>query len=98
MIPEVSFCKTMITGSQVRAARALLAWSQADLARSSGASVPTIKRLEARGDHPAGTVATNEKIRLAVEAAGVVFIDDNADGGRGVRLGRRDRARRPRGR
>jgi len=83
----------VITGSQVRAARALLAWSQADLAKCAGASLPTIKRLEASGDDPGGTVRINQKIRLAVEAAGIVFIDDDADGGRGVRVGRRDRTR-----
>lgn len=83
----------MITGTQIRAARALLAWSQTELATHSTASLPTIKRLEAAGDEPAGTVKTNEKIRLAVEAAGIVFIGDDADGGRGVRIGHRDRTR-----
>ncbi len=85
----------MITGTQVRAARALLAWSQVRLAYQARISLPTVKRLEASGDEPAGTVRTNEKIRAAVEAAGVVFIGDDAEGGRGVRLGRRDRT--PRG-
>lgn len=85
----------MITGTQIRAARALLGWSQSELARRSGASLPTIKRLEASGDDPAGTVKTNEKIRIAVEAADIVFIDDDADGGRGVRIGHRDRTRAP---
>ncbi len=84
----------MITGTQIRAASALLAWSQADLARRSGASLPTIKRLETSGDVPAGTVKTNEKIRAAVEVEGIVFIDQDEDGGRGVRLGRRDRTRK----
>ena len=86
----------MITGTQIRAARALLAWSQSDLAARSGASLPTIKRLEAHGDEPGGTVRTAEKIRRAVEAAGIVFIDDDAEGGRGVRLGHRDRTPRSR--
>jgi transcriptional regulator with XRE-family HTH domain len=84
----------VITGIQARAARALLAWSQAELAERAGTSLPTIKRLEARGDEPAGTVRTNQKIRAAIEGAGVVFIDADADGGRGVRLGHRDRTRR----
>lgn len=86
----------MITGTQIRAARALLGWSQGDLAARARTSLPTIKRLEASGDAPAGTVKTNEKIRTAVESSGVVFIGDDADGGRGVRLGVRDRARRRR--
>lgn len=81
----------MITGTQIRAARALLGWSQAELAERSEASLPTIKRFEASGNDPAGTVKTNERLRLAVEVAGIVFINDDAEGGRGVRMGRRDR-------
>ena len=37
----------MISIRQVKAARALLGWSQADLARRSGISEPTVARLEA---------------------------------------------------
>ena len=37
----------MLTIRQIKAARALLGWSQADLARHSGISEPTIARLEA---------------------------------------------------
>lgn len=76
----------MITGMQIRAARVLLAWSQARLAEASGVSLPTVKRLEAAGNAVTGAARTNEKLRLALEAAGVVFIDDDAQGGRGVRL------------
>ena len=36
----------MITIRQIKAARALLAWSQADLAKHSGVSEPTVARLE----------------------------------------------------
>jgi transcriptional regulator with XRE-family HTH domain len=86
----------LITGTQIRAARALLSWSQAELAARARTSLPTIKRLEASGDAPAGTVKTNEKIRAAVVAAGIVFIDDDADGGRGVRIGARSRTPRRR--
>ena len=84
----------MITGTQIRAARALLAWSQSELAQSAGTSLPTIKRIESSGNEPSGTVRTNEKIRAAVEAAGIVFIDADSDGGRGVRMGMRDRTRK----
>ncbi|MEM7364865.1 MAG: transcriptional regulator [Pseudomonadota bacterium] len=83
---------SVITGSQIRAARALLAWSQQELAGAAGTSLPTIKRLEGAGDEPAGTARTNQKIRDAVEAEGIVFIDDDALGGRGVRKGLRDRS------
>jgi len=83
-----------ITGTQLRAARALLGWSQQELADRAETSVPTVKRAEAQGNDPGGSARTNAKLRAAVEAGGVVFIGSDADGGRGVRLGVRDRTRR----
>lgn len=70
---------------QVKAARALLGWSQGDLARESGVSDPTIKRLEAGDGALGGRNETGDKIRSALEAAGVEFIAENG-GGAGVRL------------
>lgn len=78
---------SVVTGLQIRAARALLAWSQSELAERAGISVPTVKRLEAKGNDPAGSTRTNEKVRRAVEAGGVVFISEDELGGKGVRLG-----------
>lgn len=70
---------------QIKAARALLAWSQADLARRSGVSEPTVKRLEASDGELGGRVDTGEKIMAALEAAGVIFVEENGEGP-GVRL------------
>lgn len=70
---------------QVKAARALLGWSQADLARHSNVSEPTVKRLEAADGDLGGRADTGDKIINALEAAGVTFIASNGDG-RGVRL------------
>ena len=70
---------------QVKAARALLGWSQNDLARASEVSEPSIKRLEASGGDLGGRQATAEAIRAALEAAGVEFIQEDG-GGPGVRL------------
>ena len=75
----------MITTRQVKAARALLGWSQADLARRSGVSEPTIARLETVDGPLAGREATTRKIQIALEAGGVDFIEANG-GGPGVRL------------
>ena len=77
-IPKVSI-------RQVKAARALLGWTQSDLATRSGISAPTIKRLEASDGDLNGRAATAEAIRDALEAAGVQFIAENG-GGPGVRL------------
>jgi transcriptional regulator with XRE-family HTH domain len=70
--------------AQLRAARALLGWSQADLAAKAGFSSMTVKRAEGSGS-PAATPAVVAAIRAALEAAGVEFIADNG-GGAGVRL------------
>jgi hypothetical protein len=77
-IPKVSI-------RQIKAARALLAWSQEDLAAASRVSVPTIKRLEAHDGQLGGRSETWAKICSALEYAGIEFIEKNG-GGPGVRL------------
>lgn len=74
-----------VSTEQVKAARALLRWSQSDLAKASGVSLPTIKRLEAETGEFGGLASTAEAIRTALEGAGVQFIPENG-GGAGVRL------------
>lgn len=75
---------------QVKAARALLAWSQEKLAAAANISVPTMKRLEAHDDDLGGRQETGAKIRFALETVGVEFIDENG-GGPGVRLRKRQK-------
>jgi predicted transcriptional regulator len=70
---------------QIKAARALLAWSQEQLASAAEVSIPTIKRLEAQDGPLGGRSETGAKIKQALEKAGVEFIDENG-GGPGVRL------------
>ena len=70
---------------QIKAARALLAWSQEQLAEAADVSIPTIKRLEANDGPLGGRRGTGAKIQTALERAGVEFIDENG-GGPGVRL------------
>jgi transcriptional regulator with XRE-family HTH domain len=74
-----------VSTRQIKAARALLAWSQDDLAARSGVSTPTIKRLEAADGLFGGSLQTGQKILSALRTAGVNFIDENG-GGEGVRL------------
>ena len=75
----------LVTTRQVKAACALLGWSQADLAQQSGVSEPTVARLESVDGELGGREDTAEKIRTAIEVAGIEFIDENG-GGPGVRL------------
>lgn len=78
---------------QVKAARALLGWSQSDLATASGISEPTIKRLEAQDGYLGGSASTIEAIGDAFNSAGVEFIPENG-GGAGVRLKKKYTAKR----
>jgi DNA-binding XRE family transcriptional regulator len=70
---------------QIKAARALLAWSQEQLAETADVSLPTIKRLEANDGPLGGRSGTGIKIQSTLESAGVEFIHENG-GGAGVRL------------
>jgi transcriptional regulator with XRE-family HTH domain len=72
-----------ITAAQCRAARGLLGWTQQELAALAGVGVVTIYQFEAGKAVPRR--ATLMVIRLALEAAGVKFIDANGDGP-GVRM------------
>ena len=74
----------MITREQIRAARGLLGWSQSQLAKRAGMSLPTVKRLET-GTGPKVSDEARARIREALEAAGIRLISENG-GGPGVRL------------
>lgn len=63
----------MISNLQIRAARALLGWSQQRLADAAGVSAITVKRLEASDQTFQARFETVMKVKDAVEAAGVVF-------------------------
>jgi transcriptional regulator with XRE-family HTH domain len=74
-----------ITGSQIRAARALVRWTAADLANLASVGVSTIRRAEAEDGLPPITAANLKLIRIAFEDAGIEFISRNG-GGVGVRF------------
>jgi transcriptional regulator with XRE-family HTH domain len=81
----------MITSSQCRAARGLLDWTQQELADRAGVGIVTVRQFEGGLNEPRR--ATLEVIRRALEVAGVEFIQENG-GGPGVRLRKRQRAKR----
>jgi transcriptional regulator with XRE-family HTH domain len=79
----------MITGAQMRAARALLGIDQRELAQRSGLSLPTIQRMEASDGVVRGNVDSLMKLVDALAANGIELIGEGAKsstGGRGVRL------------
>jgi transcriptional regulator with XRE-family HTH domain len=73
----------MITGRQVRAARALLNWTQEMLAEKAVVALTALKRLESERGLPVHE-STRDQVRRALETAGIVFIE--SDRGRGVML------------
>jgi hypothetical protein len=73
----------MITGRQIRAARALLNWKQEMLAEKALVALTALKRLESErglGTHE----GTRDQVRRTLEAAGILFME--SDRGRGVML------------
>lgn len=76
----------MIRPEQIRAARALLSLSQSDVARRAEIGLATLQRLESDADGLRGSIKTLDKVRKALEAAGVMFVDQDETAGLGVRL------------
>ena len=74
----------MIAPRQIRAARALLGWTQQDLADKAILSLNAVKRIEAQQSDP--RVSTLAAIRAALEAGGAVFLSAEHGHGSGVRM------------
>ena len=73
----------MIISRQVRAARALLGWTQEMLADKALIALTALKRLESENNVPVRE-DTRHQVVKALEAAGVVFLD--SDRGQGVMI------------
>ena len=78
----------MITGAQIRAARALLGWTSQHLAEQAGINYATISRAEQFNGVPSVRAPTLASLQSALERGGVVFLadGDTRSGGPGVRL------------
>ena len=71
-----------MNGIQCRMARAALGWSMQELAAKAGVGVNTVNRFEVGND---ARVSSAERMRAALESAGVIFVAENGEGP-GVRL------------
>jgi DNA-binding XRE family transcriptional regulator len=88
-----------LTGAQVRMARAFLRWSMADLAKRAKVGTSTVQAIEATDGVPevaagiretrehraAERAVTVDRVRAALVAAGITFLQDDGKGGVGVR-------------
>jgi transcriptional regulator with XRE-family HTH domain len=69
----------LISAAQMRAARGLLGWSQSKLAAEAGMSLPTVKRHETAASAKVSDSAI-DKLRAALEASEIEFIDGDEPG------------------
>jgi transcriptional regulator with XRE-family HTH domain len=79
----------LISGAQVRAARALLGWTAKELAQRANVGVSTIQRIENAVGPPNAHGSNLASIQSTLEASGIEFTNGDAPG---IRM----RAKRPR--
>jgi transcriptional regulator with XRE-family HTH domain len=76
---------SQVTGRQIAAARTLAGLGQEELAKTAGISPQTLRRMEASPGQASGMANNVAAVRAALEAAGVIFVEENGEGP-GVRL------------
>ena len=85
---------TILRSEVIRAARALLRWEQRDLARLLRSRFRPSSALSSKPGILEAHTSTVAALTRAFENAGVEFIDENG-GGPGLRLRKRQRAKKP---
>jgi transcriptional regulator with XRE-family HTH domain len=70
----------LITGRQLKAARALVGWEQTDLAKKAGVAISTIRRMESFTAEIGARTGTLSLVQRALERAGIEFLDDGSPG------------------
>lgn len=64
-----------VSGRQIKAARALLGWSRAELADRTGVSTPTVKVVEKDSGVLEALASTRARLCRVLEAEGVSFLN-----------------------
>lgn len=82
--PKEAEAAPVITARQIRAGRALLGWTQEQLAERASVGRATLARIEAELIDPKASTLAN--IRAALTAAGVRLYDDSDGTGEGARM------------
>jgi transcriptional regulator with XRE-family HTH domain len=84
----IGYVASLMEGRQIKAARALLGWSQTDLCREAGISRATLNDLENDTGDPRRS--SSNRVEDAFRRGGVIFLSegDTRDGGIGVRVKR----------
>ena len=69
----------MISGAQIRGARAILGISANELAQAADISLRTVRRFESVDSIPDGQTRLLDRIKTCLEARGIVFLGDPAN-------------------
>jgi transcriptional regulator with XRE-family HTH domain len=70
----------LISGAQVRAARALIGWTAKELAEKANVGVSTVQRIENAAGPPNAYGSNLASIQSALESAGIEFTNGDAPG------------------
>jgi ribosome-binding protein aMBF1 (putative translation factor) len=71
---DICAALSMITGAQIRSARAALGWSVQELADKAAVATKTIMRMESVAGIPQSRTKTLLDIKAALEAGGIEFV------------------------
>jgi transcriptional regulator with XRE-family HTH domain len=71
----------LVTGNQLKAARALAGIEQIELAELAKVSIGTVRNMEAQGAQPIRSTSQNARaVQVALEARGIEFLNHGAPG------------------
>ena len=71
---DICAALSMITGAQIRSARAALGWSVQELADRAAVATKTIMRMESVAGVPQSRTRTLLDIKAALESGGIEFV------------------------
>jgi transcriptional regulator with XRE-family HTH domain len=72
-------CVNDFSTEQIKAARMLLGWDQSQLAMAAGVGIATVKRIETGKGIVQSTARITDKIRMALQDAGIEFLGSPND-------------------
>jgi predicted transcriptional regulator len=70
----------LITGRQLRAARALIGWEQVELAKRSRVAIGTIRRMESFPGEIGSRTSTLSQVISTLESSGIEFLNGESPG------------------
>ena len=80
LINPACYFQGLITGRQLRAARALIGWEQVELAKRSRVAIGTIRRMESFQGEIGSRTSTLSQVLSTLEAGGIEFLNGESPG------------------